>query len=247
MSRRAPQRTPADFASADEELDATLDSLSGAENYIDFVCELFDDFTGDHVLEVGAGHGDFTKRLVASGRRVDATDLSERCLDELREAFDGDDRVNIYPLDLMAPGDVHGFDSALLVNVLEHVPDDVAGLESLGRIVRPGGAIILYVPAFEALYGEFDRRIGHYRRYRRRQLGATVYAAGLDIEVLRYVNLPGFFAWWALVKMLGRTPVDGPLVRIWDKLAMPLIRFVERRWTPPFGQSLLCVARVPER
>lgn len=79
------------------------------------------------------------------------------------------------------------------------------------------------------------------RRYRRRTLDALVARAPVTLEHARYVNLPGFFAWLLVVRLLGRH-VDEGAVGAYDRL-VPAVRAVEDRWAPPFGQSLLAVLR----
>ena len=176
---------------------------------------------------------------------------SERCLERLHESFDDNPDVTVDFLDLASPlPEENGlrpdqFGSVVMVNVLEHLEDHVAALERLATVTRPGGTVIVFVPAFEFLYGRFDRLIGHQRRYRRRTLEATFREAGLDVVDSRYVNLPGWFAWLLTVRLLRILPSGGPLVKLYDRFLIPPIRFVERRVRPPFGQSVLGIARVP--
>jgi hypothetical protein len=107
----------------------------------------------------------------------------------------------------------------------------------------PDGAVVLWVPAYPALFGDFDRLVGHHRRYTPASLRTTVEAAGLVPEVLKPVNLLGGIAWWAAVRRGGAGTASPRLVRAYDRLVVPVTRSMERYWTPPFGQSLLCVAR----
>ena len=103
--------------------------------------------------------------------------------------------------------------------------------------------MVLWVPAFEALYSKFDHRIGHYRRYRQRELLALVHKVGFQKVTARYVNMPGFFAWWLIVRVLRRSPTDSRLASINDRYVIPITRRVERFLRPPVGQSLLVVAQ----
>ena len=127
--------------------------------------------------------------------------------------------------------------------MLEHIPDDHQALGDIYESLAPGGKMVLWVPAFEALYGKFDQRIGHYRRYRRNELLALVHHVGFQQVTARYTNLPGYFAWWLVVRVLGRAPTAGRLASIYDRYFIPVIRRVERFVRPPIGQSLLVVAQ----
>ncbi len=242
----APSRAPADFASADAELAAVLDSLgANAPNYTDWIADLCRPYLGARILEVGAGHGDLTARFADAGTVVTATDISTRCLDVLGARFADADDVEVRPLDLFDHDDPGGYDSAVLVNVLEHLPDDGAALVELRHLIRPGGYVLLYVPAFERLYSPFDKAVGHYRRYDRPALTATLRTAGFRVVEARYVNQLGALAWWLLAAKLKQVPTEAGKVRLYDRAVVPRLRKIEERYRTEFGQSLFVAATVP--
>jgi SAM-dependent methyltransferase len=239
-------RVRADFSAADAELAATLDNLDGADNYAGWIFELIEPYLGNEVLEIGAGHGTFTEMLARKAKRVVASDLSERCVSRLRERFSAEESVKILHGSVDSAA-AHGpFDSVILINVLEHIEDDDSALRELrGRLLRPGGRVVLWVPAFSLLYSDFDRRIGHYRRYRRPGLRKQLTDAGYEVLDVRYVNAVGAVAWLVLARFLRRTPTHGTPVKIFDRYFVPQLKRLERRWRPPFGQSVLAVATRP--
>jgi hypothetical protein len=104
---------------------------------------------------------------------------------------------------------------------------------------------VLWVPAYMQLYGDFDRAVGHVRRYSPRTMTAAIRNAGLGPELVRPVNLLGGIAWWVTVRRGGVGTPSPRLVRAYDRCVVPVTRVVESRVTPPFGQSVLAVARVP--
>jgi hypothetical protein len=104
-----------------------------------------------------------------------------------------------------------------------------------------GGTIFLLVPAFPVLYGEHDRADHHFRRYTKRMLRETIEPLPLEIETYYYMNMPGFFAWFLVVRMMRRR-LSEEGIGLYDKL-IPGIRAVEERVRPPFGQSLVAVMR----
>jgi hypothetical protein len=114
----------------------------------------------------------------------------------------------------------------------------------MGSLVRPGGAVVVVVPAFPSAMSRFDLAIGHQRRYTRASLGRALTGAGLAVEQLRYINPIGLLGWYVVVKGLRRTPSNGLALRSYDRLVVPLARALDR--VPvPFGQSVFAVARVP--
>jgi SAM-dependent methyltransferase len=227
---------------ADAELQSGLEVLGSATNYLSWIRELCDPFLGREVLEVGAGRGDLTEGF-AEGRAVTATDLSPAFLEALRARFAGNPNVRVDALDVEKFVPTQTYDSVVMINVLEHIERDIAALEALRGAIRPGGHIVIWVPAFQALYGDFDRRIGHYRRYTRTSLEERLVAAGYTIAASRYVNSVGMAAWFVFCRLLGQESSQGWVVQTWDRLAIPVLRVAERRFRSPFGLSVFCAAR----
>ena len=232
---------------ADVELADTLDNLDGADNYADWILAQVEPHLGQDVLEVGAGHGTFTKMLSARGYRVVATDVSERCVGILRDRFAADERVTVVPGGAGAVAGMPLHDAAVLINVLEHIPDDDAVLRELGAALKPGGRLILWVPAYQALYSEFDRKIGHHRRYTKKGLREQLTRAGYVGPELRYHNTVGALAWLIVARLLRRDPTGGAPVKVYDSLFVPVLKRLEGTWGAPFGQSVFAVASWPGR
>jgi SAM-dependent methyltransferase len=239
------ERVLADFSAADEELAGTLENLDGAGNYANWIFELIEPHLGDEVLEVGAGHGTFTEMLARTAKRVVACDLSERCADRLHDRFSGDEHVEVLHGSIDSAATYGPFDSVVLINVLEHIKDDDGALRNVLSQLKPGGRVILWVPAFSFLYSDFDRRIGHQRRYSRTGLRTQLADAGYEVQTVSYVNAVGAVAWLVLARFLRRTPTGGAPVRVFDKYFVPVLRPLERRWSPPFGQSVVAIAVSP--
>lgn len=200
---------------------------------------------GRSVLEVGAGLGEFAA-LFAGRDRVVATDVDPEAVRVMSERFADRPHVEARQLDL--DGEVaidEPVESVVAINVLEHFEDDVAVLKALSGLVAPGGTIVLWVPGYQALYGDFDRKVGHYRRYSPAMARAAVERAGLHTVVSRPVNLLGGVAWWAAVRRGGTGSPNSKLVAVYDRVVVPTSRVLDRYLPVPFGQSVLCVARVP--
>jgi SAM-dependent methyltransferase len=244
MTDSTARRRPASFEQADAGLSSVLADLEGAEQYNDWIISLLAPHLRGRILELGAGQGTFTERLAAFGEIVAVEPSAAQC-GVLRQRLDNVAGTSVINGDLSAvpPSDV--FDTIVMINVLEHIPDDHDALLRCAELLRPGGRLLVWVPSFEALYGRFDHEIGHYRRYRRVRLRTLVTRSGLQVDTLRHANLPGFFAWWLIVRVLGRRPTSGGLAGFYDRRLVPVIRRVEGRLPPPFGQSLLLIAAKP--
>lgn len=231
----------ADAETVDSTLAGSLESLDDALNYRDWIVDLAAPHLGQRLLEIGAGHGTFTERFAEAGTVVavePGTDAAAR----LDARFAGDDRVTT--VTGVASDVVHdGFDAAVMINVLEHIDDEVAVLAELHDRLTNDGRLVLWVPAFMTLFSDFDRRLGHHRRYRRPGLEQLVEANGFEVVTSRYVNLPGWFSWLLMVRLLNIEPTNPTTVRLFDQRIVPVVRWVEERVRPPFGQSIFLVAR----
>ena len=222
---------------------SVLEGLSSAVNYRRWICDLAAPWMGDDPLELGAGNGDYASEWSSSGRQVTTSEAEPARLEELRQRFAHDPRVTVRQLALPST-EAGGYSATVAINVLEHIEDDLAALVGMRSLVRPGGHVILFVPAFPMAMSRFDREVGHFRRYRVRDLGRRMEAAGLAVQQLHYVNAPGLLAWLLLMRLGRQRPGEGFPLRVFERL-VPLLRQVEGRWRPPFGQSVFAVGRRP--
>ena len=239
------QVSPLSLEEADRELIDTLDTLDGADQYARWIYTLVEPHLGKDVLEAGAGHGTFTE-LLRDSRRIVACDPSERCARLLRERFDADPTVTVLNTDLHGAIDEGPFDSVVMINVLEHVEDHAAALRDVWKALRPGGRLILWVPAMEWLYSDLDRRIGHHRRYHLKQLRQLLGETGFEPAELRYVNAIGAIGWWVMAKQLGRRPTSAASVQLFDRVVVPVQRRMDERTRLPWGQSIFTVGVRPD-
>jgi SAM-dependent methyltransferase len=224
--------------------ETTLKIMSGAGNYNRWIGKLIQPYLGTRILEVGAGIANMTHWLLP-GKYVVATDPDPAYLAVLREAMRDHPNVVIRSLRLptvAAEWAAEKLDTAVLLNILEHVNEDVESLENVGKILAPPARVVIFVPAIPRLYGSLDRALGHYRRYSGEELRDKIQQAGLVLEHLRYCNFVGMFGWWFYSRVAQRQILPAFQVRIFDQL-VPILARMESRLQPVRGQSLLAVAR----
>jgi len=217
-----------------------LESLGTATRYTDWLVDIIRPHLGDDPIEIGSGLGDHAHRWLDDGvPHITVTERDRELVAALRRRFDGDSRVDVAELDLLAAGPGE-HSAAVLLNVLEHIDDDVAALrKARGLAAR----VVVLVPAFPFAMSRFDREIGHHRRYTKPTLSAAARAAGLTVEALDYVNALGLIGWTVGMKLLRLEPREGKMLTLWDRHVVPTARRLEKARKPPFGQSLLLVAR----
>lgn len=219
-----------------------LEDLATAVNYRRWIVELAEPWLGSDPLEVGSGLGHYAEHWAADGVHITVSEADDSRLVQLHRRFDGCPNVAVREVDLPIDEDAD-YTAVVAINVLEHIEDDVEALRAIARLLAPGGHVVVYVPAFLIAMSAFDRSIGHYRRYRRAELTDKMRCAGLVVQESRYVNSIGLVAWTVLVRLLGRRPRQGLGLDIYDRFVVPVFRRIERRLSPPFGQSVFAVAR----
>lgn len=156
------------------------------------------------ILDVGCGTGFLMTELASLGE-VTGVDPSERALDFCRQR--GITDVHRGSLEALPCAD-NQYDFVLALDVLEHVDDDAGAIRELERVTRPGGTIIIFVPAFQFLWGRTDILSEHKRRYTKAEMVARVEAAGLTVDRATYFNsllfLPILAVRW-FVRLAGIT------------------------------------------
>jgi glycosyltransferase involved in cell wall biosynthesis len=222
----------------------TLLRLGRAERYNRWMAEQIAPFLGQRILEIGSGIGNLTRHLVGR-ERVVATELNPRYLRILANTFEHHTGVEVRSLDL-ADFDPRALtegrlDTAVCLNVLEHIEDDRQALRRLAATLAPGGRLILLVPAHQWLFGATDRAIHHYRRYEAADLRARMEEAGFRVERVSFFNRLGVLGWYLNSVLFQRKTVPGLQLRI-QNLLVPLLR-AEQALPLPFGLSLIAIGR----
>ena len=206
------------------------------------------------VVDVGCGTGIVLREFPWRPRILCGCDASPTALEFTRRRGIRD----------LVRGDVtalpfadNSIDLLLALDVIEHLDDDAAALRELTRVLRPGGHLLLHVPAFGVLWSDKDDINQHRRRYRRPLLLRRVRDAGLDPVSSGYLNAALFPV--GLVRGMRQRvwrPDPDATAMFLDRLyypsgivnrAMTALLSIEARlvrWLP-FGMSLLCLARKP--
>jgi SAM-dependent methyltransferase len=244
----APGRTFTDehFGAAQD-----LERLGTARHFFDWVLDEFHPYLRGRVLEVGAGLGTITRRLVAR-----YPDLSVVALEPADNLYMGlaafaalEPRLTAHRQTLAEHpfGADERFDAVVYLNVLEHIEDDARELRLAADALRPGGALLVFGPALQWLYSELDYKAGHYRRYSLSRLRRLVPAAGLEVVSIRYFDALGVLPYYLAYRLLRRDDISGSTLWGYDRVVVPLSRMLQRRLLPrpPLGKNVILIARKP--
>jgi SAM-dependent methyltransferase len=204
-------------------------------------------YLGNRVLEAGCGIGNLTDLLLDRERLI-CVDNDQFYVDHLARRFAKNANLTVHRADLTelprcpALRDAM-LDTVLCINVLEHIEDDLTVLQNFHEALLPGGRAIILVPAHPWLYTEVDRRLGHFCRYKARQLRTRLQQAGFDLVCVKGFNRLGTLGWFVSGKLLGRTTISPGQMKVYERL-LPFAKLLE--WMPIFPcLSLIGIGRKP--
>lgn len=222
-----------------------LEAMDSAENYPNWILSEFVPYLKGNVADVGAGSGNFSTYLMkAQIDTLHAFEPSASMHRVLADRFRKEERfesVNSYlaeTVDRFAAS----FDAVVYNNVMEHVEDDLAELKAVHKVLKPGGYVLIYVPAMTWLYSEFDRSLGHFRRYDKRSGCTVLKNAGFSVEVAKYTDVLGILPWLLFMRLM-KCKLSKGKVGLYDRVGIPLTRWLESIVEPPVGKNILLVGR----
>lgn len=187
------------------------------------------------VCEFGAGMGTLARIFrEKSGQPVECVEIDPTLLGILKERG--------FATRTSLPPD-GAYDLLYSSNVLEHIEDDVAMLASLRAALVPGGTLVCYVPACQFLYGTTDAKVGHFRRYGRREMRTKLEKAGFRVKKIVYRDSLGFVT-LGLLRLFGLSDEITPgKCRKYDHVLFPVGRFLDcAGFSHVIGKNLLAVA-----
>ena len=220
--------------------DVWFGHLQSATHYNQWIFSQLQPYVKGRTLEVGCGSGNFTALIAQNCSELLAVDLDEGYVRQTRSRLKSYSHVNVIAADATKMESAQLFDTIIMLDVLEHIEDDVAVLQKLGQMLAPGGTLIIKVPALESLYNSLDKAVGHHRRYTSKTLRAALNKAAYTQTALSYFNLVGILGWW-LNGAKGRVTPPGDQVGWFDR-CVPLFQGVEDRLGCPVGLSLFAMA-----
>lgn len=223
-----------------------LELFDKAKNWKSYYGNIIKPFLKGDVLEVGAGIGATTRTLCNGAQNKwvclepDAalasqinTLLKEKQLPACCELRTG-------TLADQSSGEL--FDTVIYIDVIEHIENDAAELIRAKNHLKPGGYLIILVPAHQWLYSPFDEAIGHFRRYNKNMLKAAIPPGFHQYQVI-YLDSVGLMASVANKLFLKQSYPTQKQVLFWDSVLVPLSQLADVITFNAIGKSLLGIWR----
>jgi SAM-dependent methyltransferase len=211
-----------------------LEVMQEAKNYNCFLLHLIlaQARNNELIVDFGAGSGTFSLPVAAAGNHLICVEtdpvLSSNLSDHGLEV--------VSSLEMLEDGSI---DYLYTLNVLEHIEDDDAIVRLWLQKLRPGGRLLVYVPAFEVLFSSMDRKVGHFRRYTKQMLNAKLKQAGFQVTETRYADSIGYLA-TLIYKAFdnGEGSVNLRMLKVYDRWVIPLSRIFDLIASPFVGKNV---------
>lgn len=227
-----------------------LEAMDFALNYHLWILDLIKPYLGNHLVEVGAGTGSFSELLLKLNPEtltlIEPSEMFSKLknkVNNLKSKTNISCFQNIFTDVADTLKQKQKPDTIVYINVLEHIENDLKELLKVFETLEKKGKICIFVPANQFLYSDFDKYIGHFRRYKKSELEEKCKAAGFEILLSKNFDFIGILPWWMKYRLLKSKSMESNSVQIYDRLVVPFAKTFENIISPPIGKNLLIVAQ----
>ncbi len=206
---------------------------------------------GGSVLDIGCGTGHLLRELVNEGKEVFGVEPTKELFEYSKKVCNKHKKIKLFNISGENLKSLNKkFDNLICIDVIEHAENDMNIIKSASEVCSKSALFIVLVPAFPFLYGERDKRIGHLRRYSKKDLIQKMEANGFKVIKSRYWNALGFLIYFLFEKILkkkipeehrykekkGITLLINKLLDLWFKI-------IENNLSFGFGLSLVVIGK----
>lgn len=236
------------FRELDEEGLETLEAISKANRFNQWMFDRIAPYCKGRILEIGSGIGNISKYHVEAGNDISLTDIRDNYIQFLENKFN-QTQADIFKLDIVHKNfetafseHLESYDSVFSLNVVEHIKDDALAIRNIHKMLKKDGHIIILVPAYQALYNSFDVALEHYRRYTADSLSELIKNEGFELIKTNYFNAAGMAGWWFTGSILKKKTIPGGQMKLYNSL-VPAFKILDKVVLNKVGLSTICVAK----
>ena len=212
-----------------------------SKNFRKYQFDLIKEFVSGNVAEIGPGNGIILKLYLDHCDKLDLFEPDKNLYSKLNDKFSNYKKITVINDELNTSSNI--YDVILYLDVLEHIEDYEKEILKAHNALKKGGYLLINVPAFQFLYSDFDKDVGHFRRYSKKDITNLCSNCNLEINKLKYYDSIGFFL--SFLSKMTRTNYKKNFekkIKIWDSL-IPFSRILDKIFISYFGKSLLIVIK----
>lgn len=204
----------------------TLDSISLANRFNQWMFQTVSKHTYGEILEIGSGIGNISDFFVENEYRISVSDMRIEYCQFLEKKYSEKNNLRgIYQIDIVDPDFekkyqhlLGKFDSVFALNIIEHVEDDNLAIQNCRKLLKNGGQLVILVPAFMKLFNSFDEGLGHFRRYDKVSLQQRFKRNNIEITSSKYFNFAGILGWWFSGTILRKKNIPSGQMKLYNSL-----------------------------
>ena len=223
-----------------------LESFDNAKNFRKYQIEKIKPYIKNlKIFDIGSGSGGLINYYTQYASEVSVYEPSNRLNNILNKKFKFKN-VKIYK---SHPASDKKFDTILFMDVIEHIKNYDNVLKIALKNLKKDGVLIINVPAFDFLFSDFDKKVGHLKRFSKKDFFILSKRHNLKILSLDYYDIVGFFLIFVskfILKIHLKSTNVSRNIKIWDKM-IPISKFLDALLLNQLGKSLLCVLKKNEK
>jgi len=203
----------------------TLDAISFAPNFNEYMFKTIEPYCSGNILEIGSGIGNISKHFIDKGAKISLTDIRDNYVEILKENY-AEKAVAIFNADITEidfdnkfRSHIETYDTIFALNVVEHIKDDALAIRNAKKLLKKGGHLVILVPAYQWMYNSFDTALEHYRRYTKKNLNALI-SKELTVVHSQYFNVFGMAGWFVSGKLMKKKTIPRNQMELYDKLIL---------------------------
>ncbi len=233
------------FPDVDEVGIETLEAVSIAVNFNEWMYKTISKHCSGKILEIGSGIGNISQHFIENNQDITLTDIRDNYVDSLKEQFPTH-KNNTYLMDLVDNNFeekyatfIGTYDTVFALNVVEHIEDDKLAITNATKLLKPNGKLVILVPAYQLLYNSFDTALEHYRRYTKTSLNELI-SSELELDHSQYFNAFGMLGWFVSGRVLKKKTIPIKQMKIYDKLLF-IAKTIDKLSFNQIGLSVISV------
>lgn len=247
MTKEEPDFT---FKKVDHEGMEVLDVVSNADKFNHWMYQSIRPYCKGNILEIGSGIGNISEFFFKDNYHITLSDVRENYCERLKSTF-GEEKTlaGVMLMDLTSAdfdekfkNQLGTFDTVFALNVVEHIKDHQLALANCYKLLKPGGHVVILVPAYQWLYNQFDKELEHYRRYTKKQLSKLMVTQGFEVIKSTYFNFMGIWGWWISGKLQRNKTIPEGQMKLYNKL-VPVFKVIDRCVFKSAGLSTIAIGK----
>lgn len=239
-----------DFKEIDTEGHQILDAISSANNLNRWMYEIIKPYCSGKILEIGSGIGNISQFFLNEGFKILLSDVRENYCNILSQKFSN--RANLLGvknIDLIHPAFEYQykellkqFHTVFALNVIEHIEDDFLAIANAKELLKPGGTLIILVPAFQWMYNQLDKELYHLKRYNQEILSQLFIKNNIIVADKFYFNALAMLGWFISGKILKNRIIRKSQISFYN-IIVPLAKLTDALLFRRIGLSVVVIGK----